>query len=758
MLLSLLAHADRSRFEFIVASLFGEGPLNEQVKSLGVRYYNLKLKNPLLFPFRLYRLMNREQVVIVQIYGITADTVIRPLAKLFGAKVLISSIRSAGGPGKRIRSYLSQLVSSQVDLWISNSVAGKNDTIAKREAPKDKIVVIPNGIDISAFRRVQAKELESLRVRFGIHANTFVVLTVANLRPMKRHQDILQAIPLLRERGITNLQFCFVGADRSNGRIRDLAQELGVLDQVVFAGFQDDLVPFYSIADLFLLPSEWEGLPGSIMEAMAFGLPIVASNVGGIPELIQDNQEGLLIPAKSPPAIAQAVAELHANASERQRLGGNAKKRLVDKFRLETMIDNLQRTYTWALEGAKKPNKRRPTRILRVIARLNIGGPAIQAVCLTAELNSGDYRTMLAVGVVGKNEGDMSYLAEQQGVEPVVIQEMGREIHWWDDLIALKRLVKIIRNYKPDIVHTHTAKAGTLGRLAAVITKVPIRVHTFHGHVFDGYFSPRTTRFFIRIERLLAHYTHRIIAISQSQKKDLSARYHIAFPKRFSVVPLGLDLDRLLCLSSNGAKGDSAFNLNPDDLVVSIIGRLVPIKNHQLFLSSARLLVQQFGANVRFLVVGDGELRSTLEQQTVQLGLSDHVHFVGWQADVTKVYQASDIVVLTSLNEGTPVSIIEAMAAAKPVVATAVGGVADVVANGNTGFIVPSNDVQALTDKILILLKNENLRYQFGQRARKQVAFQFSTKRLVRDMDSLYQELNNYFFRNSVAQQAAIKN
>lgn len=745
MLLSLIAHADREKFEFIVVSLFGNGPLGGRVRSLGVRYYNLKLIEFWLFPRRLCQLIQRENIDIVQTYGITADVVVRPHAKVFGAKVLISSIRSVGGPKKWYRSILSKFASSQVDLWISNSEAGKRSAIAKNEAPQDKIVVVHNGMDANAYRRIPKTELKSLREKLGIHPNNFVVLTVANLRPMKRHEDILGAIPLLKQKGVENVRFCFVGTDRSNGRIRGLAQKLGVLDKVVFAGFHKDLAPFYSLADLFLLPSEWEGLPGSIMEAMAFGLPIIATNVGGIPELIRDRKEGVLIPAKSPPAIAKTVAELYDNANERQRLGANAVKRLAENFRLEAMVEGLQNIYDKALEKKIKPNKPKPTRILRVIARLNIGGPAIQAVRLSAELNSGVFRTMLVVGVVGEDEGDMAYLAKKWGVKPVVIQELGREIHWWDDLIALKKLIKIIREYKPDIVHTHTAKAGTIGRVAAIITRVHLRLHTFHGHVFAGYFTPIVTRIFIRIERFLAHFTHRIIAISHSQKKDFTDKFHIAPQHQCIVVPLGLDLENLLQLSSDGLKSHGEFGLGHGDLVVTIVGRMAPIKNHELFFNCASVVAQKCGDHVRFLVVGDGELRSALEQQVKRLGLSSRTRFVGWQSEMAKVYQVSDIVVLTSLNEGTPVSIIEAMAAAKPVVATNVGGVSDIVSDGVTGFVVPSNNVQAITDKILILLASEKLRRTFGQNARKAVASRFTTKRLVRDVAFLYHDLK---FRN----------
>lgn len=381
-------------------------------------------------------------------------------------------------------------------------------------------------------------------------------------------------------------------------------------------------------------------------------------------------------------------------------------------------------------------------RILRLIARLNIGGPSIQAILLSSELNNSEFSTLLVTGVIEKDEGDMIYLAQKHGIIPTIIPEMGREIHWYDDLITLVKLIKIIRNYKPDIIHTHTAKAGTIGRLAAILTRIPVCIHTFHGHVFSGYFSSKKNRFFILIERFLAKFTQIIVAISPNQKLDLSCKYKIATQNKFKVIPLGLDLEPLLSLSTENMDSKTDFGLNTDCKVVSIIGRLVPIKNHELFIKSANLLVNQYKAEVQFLIVGDGECRSEIQQRVKENNLTERIHFIGWQSDMVKVYQVSDIVVLTSRNEGTPVSLIEAMAAGKPVVSTNVGGVKDVVSDGITGFVTPSNNEKILSKKILLLLNDKKLREQFGKEARKKAGENFSIKRLVNDVTSLNRELS----------------
>lgn len=378
-----------------------------------------------------------------------------------------------------------------------------------------------------------------------------------------------------------------------------------------------------------------------------------------------------------------------------------------------------------------------PLRILRLIARLNIGGPAIQAIRLTAALNDEHFKSLLVTGVVGQNEGDMRYLADQLGVEPVVIPTLGREIHWYDDVLTLIKLIRIMRQFKPDLIHTHTAKAGTLGRLAALVAGNSKKVHTFHGHVFSGYFSPWKTRLFILIERFLAKRTDRIIAISARQKHDLCNVYAIAPDEKVTVVPLGLDLQPFAEVAAQDHASRNLFGLQPQHLVVTIAGRLVPIKNHKMFLQVAQKVACEM-EHARFLIVGEGELRVKLEAYAQELGISDKVLFAGWHKEMRPVYAASDIVVLTSLNEGTPVSLIEAMASARAVVTTEVGGVADFVEDGVDGFYVPSGNVDAMVSRVLLLARDASMRLKMGAHGREQVLRLFDFGRLRRDVEDLY--------------------
>jgi glycosyltransferase involved in cell wall biosynthesis len=344
-------------------------------------------------------------------------------------------------------------------------------------------------------------------------------------------------------------------------------------------------------------------------------------------------------------------------------------------------------------------------KVVRIIARLNIGGPTIHTILLTRELNDEKYESILVTGNVASSEGDMAYYAEKMGVKPVFIKELGRELSWKDDLIAFFRIFMLLCKEAPDIVHTHTAKAGTLGRLSGILYNFisgifarlaksgkfePLKrgvfkkkvklVHTFHGHVFHSYFGYFKTRLFIFIEKVLAFFSDRIIAISELQAKDIVEKFLVAPAKKVSVIPLGLNLSVFFANKENGVNFRKECGALDDDIFVGTVGRLVPVKNHELFLSAIKKLREQREKmDVRFAIVGDGELRRELHDFSGALGIQDHVVFSGWQKDLAGVYAGLDIVALTSNNEGTPVSLIEAMASGKPIISTKVGGVVDLM-------------------------------------------------------------------------------
>lgn len=377
-------------------------------------------------------------------------------------------------------------------------------------------------------------------------------------------------------------------------------------------------------------------------------------------------------------------------------------------------------------------------KIVRIIARLNIGGPAIHVTLLTEKLRQPpyDYECVLIVGPVGKDEGDMTYYAHEHGVQPIVLPELGRAIHPLRDLVTVWKVMRLLREIKPDIVHTHTMKAGFVGRIAARLAGVPVIVHTSHGLGFQGYWGRRTTQFFILLERFAAWNADRLATLTASLRDELVNVYRVSRPEKTVVLPLGLDLGRFAETPRGGGQFRAMYDISPDAPLIAIVGRLVPIKNHDLFLR-AIVRVTASRPDVRVMMIGDGELRLQLEAQVEALGLRENVIFTGWIKDLAPVYSDLNAVVISSLNEGTPVSLIEAMAAGCPVVSTAVGGVPDLLESGKLGVMVPSGDASALADAILRVINQPPDTSQTQQT----ILARYHIDRLVNDLHQLYQNI-----------------
>lgn len=384
-------------------------------------------------------------------------------------------------------------------------------------------------------------------------------------------------------------------------------------------------------------------------------------------------------------------------------------------------------------------------RVLRIIARLNIGGPAIQAISLTERLSRRGYRTVLIRGIESPNEGSMDDMARRCGVAPVRVASLGRELGM-RDLVAFAAILKLTLSVQPQIVHTHAAKAGTLGRMAAFAARVPVTVHTFHGHVFEGYFSPRKARFFQALERWLGGRTTKLIAVSDEVRADL-VRLRIAPESKIEVIPLGFDLSRFTFGDRERAERRQAFRqahaIDRNAIVISLVARLVPIKRVDRFLRIARQVLGAGGADdrIRFVIAGDGELRDELVSSSLAQELSERLTWTWFGADVADVYAGSDLVVLTSDNEGTPVSLIEAHAASLPVVSTDVGGVRAVVQDRVSGFVLAPSLEREFVGALDALTADAEMRRRFGAAGHAHVCGRFALDRLVDDVDSLYRRL-----------------
>jgi glycosyltransferase involved in cell wall biosynthesis len=375
---------------------------------------------------------------------------------------------------------------------------------------------------------------------------------------------------------------------------------------------------------------------------------------------------------------------------------------------------------------------------VRIVTRLNIGGPAIHTLLLTREMAALEYRTVLVAGSCEPEDGDIRCsLRPTDSVQWVT--ELSRSVRPWRNLKALWRLWRLLRRERPLIVHTHTAMAGCLGRLAAVLSGAPIVIHTFHGNCLNEYFSRLQAGVFRRVEQMLARFTDALCVVSPQQARELSAKFHVAPAHKFHVVPLGLELDDYFALRPPADSGP---------LTVGWFGRMVPVKNIALLAATIEDALQR-SQDIRFVIAGDGPDRSAVTDLLDRHG--ERVECLGWQREILLAMARCDVLLQTSRNEGTPVALIQGMAAARPFVSTAVGGVVDMV-SGSTlratggarwyanGVLTESN-ARTLANALVALAEDRTLVTRMGLAARAFASRQYRKETLVENLDALYREL-----------------
>ena len=385
-------------------------------------------------------------------------------------------------------------------------------------------------------------------------------------------------------------------------------------------------------------------------------------------------------------------------------------------------------------------------KILRIINRFNLGGPTYNAAYLTKYLEK-DYETILIGGQHEESEKSSLHILDDLGLKPIIIPEMQRSLNPYKDQIALRKIIKIIKEFKPDIVHTHAAKAGALGRRAAYKMGVKQIYHTFHGHVFHSYFGNLKTKVFKEIEKNLAKKSTKIIAISEIQKKELSEIHRICPAEKIEVIPLGFDLTRFNTdKDSKRKKFRKKWNLKENEIAIGIIGRLVPIKNHSFFIDSIKEIIKKSNFPIRAFIVGDGEEKHNLINYVRNINLDYSLdtspatfHFTSWIKEIDEVNSGMDIICLTSLNEGTPVSLIEAQANGKPIVSTKTGGIKNIVLENKTALLSENNDLQSFSQNLLSLVNNSEKRQLFSKYGLEK-SEEFHYSKLINNVKNLYEK------------------
>ncbi|MDR7608740.1 MAG: glycosyltransferase [Armatimonadota bacterium] len=617
--------------------------------------------------------------------------------------------------------------------WLRGAAAvGVNSEFTRRHFVElgfhlPRTVRVPPTVDPGRYQ-AGADARRRLREFLGLDGQ-FVVLSVGRLVPRKAHDVVLRALARLVHTG-EPVAAVLVGEGPQRARLETLARELGIADRVCFAGFVPDdvLVDYYAAADAFVLPSrrltDRDGVEGFgivFLEAGSAGLPVVGAATGGIPEAVEHGRTGFLVPPDDPAALAGAIWRLVRDPDEARKMGAEGRRRAGQDARQAVL-------QLWQSSGWTPPSPR-PPRVLHVITRLVVGGAQENTLLTVGGLQARGYEVELAAGPETGSEG---VLPVPEAIVFHRIPTLVREIRPVADLRALWDLYRLMRRGY-DVVHTHTSKAGVLGRIAARLARVPVVVHTPHGHVYHGYGGRVRSRLFAWVERVLARWTDVLVALTESERREHLAE-KVGRPEQWRVVPSGVEIERYRKPTSLRR---SDLGLPEPSFVVGCVARLVPVKGIEDAIAATARLVD-LTPPVHLVLVGDGPQRGVLQKLAEQLGVRERVHFLGLRRDVPDLLPVFDILVLPSRNEGMGRVLVEAQAAGVPVVAARVGGVPDLVAEGLTGRLVPPGDPAALAAAIRSLAEDGATLTQMRAAARAHVAGYLSAEAMVASLEAVY--------------------
>ena len=596
-----------------------------------------------------------------------------------------------------------------------NSRTGRGHHIAAGYRPR-RWILLPNGCDTERFRP-DAADRAAVRAELGITDAAVVAIAVARVHPQKDHGTLLAAMRTAH-RTHPGLELVLVGTGTEA-----LATPAGHGLRVHGLGERRDVARLLRAADLVVSSSITEGLPNALLEAMATGLVPVATDVGDCRAVIADT--GTIVAAGDDDGLARAVAAVAAqDVAGRREIGARARARVVDAFGLATARTEYRALWdaSAAAELQARPRDPGPLHLVHVIARMNVGGPARILAGLLADLDPARVRQTLITGDVGAGEEDWTVVRDPWlAADPRVIRlpGLGRAIAPLRDLRTQRALTRLLVKLAPDVVQTHTAKAGQLGRRAALRAGVPHLLHTFHGHTLHGYFPAPLTAVFTALERRLARRTDDLLAVGARVRDELLAA-GVGEAAQYTVLPPGVADEGV---GDRGA-ARAALGLTPDAPVVAFVGRLSGVKRPDRFLAAAEEVADRRPDTV-FLVVGDGEQRASLEARPRRAD----VRFLGWRGDVGAIYAAADVVVVTSDNEGMPVTLIEASMAGRACVTTDVGSAGEVVLDGRTGRVV-TREASAVAQAIVGLLDDPALRAEAAAAARAHALERFGQEAL----------------------------
>lgn len=717
-----LAH-DRSQYEPEVCCVVTGGPLVEVLRRAGVSVHVLerRARFDVGAVLALSRIIRRGGFDVVHNHNLGPVFVGVPAAILGGARAVVRTEHNVCIWNRPGRSFLSRLAALRENAQIGVSHAVRASHVRAGRIPPARFVTVWNGIDDA--RVGVPDDARAVRRELGVSEDEMVCLSVGSLTFQKNHWSLLEAAQKVLSSGIS-ARFLIVGAGPLELELKERARELGVADRVLFLGERGDVPRILSAADIFVLASSWEGLPITVLEAMAAGVPCVATAVGGVPEAIDNGVNGYLVAPDEPHALARAIVRLASDASARKTMAKRARRTYESAFTAEQMARQTEALYELALSAQTHLAPSERVKIIYLIGQLGYGGAERQLLELVRRLPR---RTFEPIVCCLSEPGPIGREMRRAGVRVESFRKRGG---------ALSRctfeLWELIRRERPAILHTYLFSANWRGLIAGRLARVPIVVSSVRN------VDIHPNAFLTMFDRVLSGLVDRMTANAESVKEYVSSRHGVD-PAKIRVIYNGVAVDEIASAVDSRAaqRRKKGASRGP---TVAMIASLTPKKDHATFLEAA-VLVQKELPGVRFLAVGDGPLRGELVGKSRAMGLGDSLTFPGATSDPVALLSDIDLSVLTSLKEGCSNVVLESMAASLPVVVTDVGGNREVVADGVTGYIVPAGDAQQVAARIVELLRDEELRRRMGQAGRVRVRELFSVERMVSETTAFYLEM-----------------
>jgi len=709
-------HHNRDVYEAVVVALTKGGPLEEDLRQAGVRYYILSKRlgfDPRVI-LKLARIMRKERAKIVHVHTPLANNWGVPAALLSGVRTII---RTEHGLFRRDRRFY-VLLNSILGLFNRKILACSNRVLETHvemdPLSRRKYTTIYNGVDVAAYEK--PGDTTALRRELNLPEGTPVIGIIGSLIPLKGHQVFLQMARMVTPTR-PDVRFLIVGQGTLRESLEQLAREYGLAEKVIFTGARRDIPELLSIMNVFVLSSFSEAHPLTILEAMAAGKPVVATDVGGNPESVVHGKTGFIVPVGDAGALHEAVTRLVNDPLLARSMGEQGHAHVVREFNVQKMVARTEAVYEEFVPARK--------RVMYVIGQLGIGGAEKQLYYLVRGLDRNEYEP-LVVSLSGGGYWAMALRAE--GFE-VVELERKKNV----ELARLLRLRLVMRRFRPMIVHTYLSSANSYGRIAALLCRVPIVLASERSYFLP---SSRMMRF---MDSELSRFTDAIICNTAANAQFLSREHRL----HCEIITIQNGIFSPPQNANNRNELRALFGLEPGEFVVGTIGNLTPPKNHYFFLKVAQRLLKHKDLydRVRFIIIGGGPLEAKMRALASDLGVAARVVFAGQRENASAYLPAFDIFIMTSHYEGLSNAIMEAMLCDLPCVVTDVGGNRELVAEGETGYLVEPGNVTAFTDRIVQLLENPGLRREMGVRGAKRIMNEFSLERMVDQTRWKYEEL-----------------